>query len=160
MPHKDPEKRKAYHRQYDKNRTEEQKERRRKTARKWQQANPDKVRASRKKYYASHRFEEIRKATKGNQVRYQKYRLMALTHYGGDPPKCKCCGEKIFQFLVIHHPNNDGKKHRQQMRKKYSWGIYEFLKRNNYPPGFDVLCYNCNLAIAYYGSCPHQSQLS
>jgi len=160
MPYKDPEKRKAYHKEYSKRWTEQHRERRKETSRKWQRANPDKMREYRKRHYATHRYQLIKEATKGNQLRYQKYRLMALTHYGGNPPQCKCCGEKIIQFLCIHHPNNDGKKHRQQMRKKYYWGIYEFLKRNNYPPGFEVLCYNCNLAIAYYSSCPHQSQSS
>ncbi len=25
-----------------------------------------------------------------------------------------------------------------------------------YPTGFRVLCHNCNCALAYYGSCPHE----
>jgi len=33
--------------------------------------------------------------------------------------------------------------------------IYEYLKSNNYPLGYRVLCMNCNFAIGVYGYCPH-----
>jgi hypothetical protein len=36
--------------------------------------------------------------------------------------------------------------------------LYLWLKRNNYPTGFRVLCHNCNLAIGFYGYCPHHRQ--
>ena len=32
----------------------------------------------------------------------------------------------------------------------------EWLKRNDYPPGFQVLCHNCNWAKHALGRCPHQ----
>jgi hypothetical protein len=32
------------------------------------------------------------------------------------------------------------------------------MKRNNFPPGFRVLCRNCNGARGFYGYCPHESQ--
>lgn len=32
-----------------------------------------------------------------------------------------------------------------------------WLRRNNYPNGFQVLCHNCNMAKGFYGKCPHQS---
>lgn len=30
------------------------------------------------------------------------------------------------------------------------------LKQNNYPRGFQILCYNCNNAKSIQGQCPHQ----
>ena len=33
--------------------------------------------------------------------------------------------------------------------------IYDWLKKNNFPPGFQVLCGSCNFAKGKYGSCPH-----
>jgi hypothetical protein len=29
------------------------------------------------------------------------------------------------------------------------------LRKNNHPPGYRVLCFNCNFAIYHLGSCPH-----
>ncbi len=77
------------------------------------------------------------------------YRDAALKKYGG---KCNCCGEKEKKFLCIDHINNDGVEH----RKKIGSNIYSWLRKNNYPKGFQVLCYNCNNAKARYGKCPHQ----
>lgn len=33
--------------------------------------------------------------------------------------------------------------------------FYVWLKKNNYPPGFQILCYNCNCAKGHFGYCPH-----
>jgi hypothetical protein len=35
--------------------------------------------------------------------------------------------------------------------------IYPWIIRNGFPAGFRVLCHNCNIALARYGVCPHQS---
>lgn len=88
----------------------------------------------------------------------QRNRLDALIRYGGSPPKCACCGEDKYQFLAIDHPNNDGAAHRKEIRKgKPYWKVgvmmVNWLKRNAYPPGFRILCHNCNSARQYYGYC-------
>lgn len=31
----------------------------------------------------------------------------------------------------------------------------QWCRRNGYPKGFRVLCHNCNMAIGFYGYCPH-----
>jgi hypothetical protein len=78
-------------------------------------------------------------------------RLAAINHYGG---KCACCGETNLEFLAIDHINNDGAEHRRQVGKM----IYRWLRANNYPGGFQVLCHNCNMAKGFYGYCPHQGK--
>jgi len=88
-------------------------------------------------------------------------RMKALVHYSGDPPKCACCGESTYEFLTIDHINGGGNKHRKKLRKiKIGFGneIYRWLKIAGYPPGFRILCYNCNQVIGFYGYCPHQAQ--
>jgi hypothetical protein len=35
--------------------------------------------------------------------------------------------------------------------------FYSWLRRNNYPEGYQVLCFNCNIAKGLYGVCPHQA---
>lgn len=124
--------------------------------RKWQQENRDKVCGYSRKYYNLNKEKEKVRCVKGNLNRYRKYRLDAIVFYGGDPPKCLCCGETEYRFLTIEHKKNNGGIHRKEMKQKYYWGIYEYLKRNNYPEGFSVLCYNCNSAKGHYGVCPHE----
>lgn len=77
-------------------------------------------------------------------------RQEVLDVYGGE---CACCGEKTPEFLTIDHVKNDGKVHRQDI----GWSIYRWLKKNGFPKrGFQLLCYNCNMAKARYGKCPHR----
>lgn len=64
-------------------------------------------------------------------------RLDAINHYG---KKCVICGEDLFIFLTIDHINGDGYKH----RKNNSLSLAAWLRLNNYPNGFQVLCMNCN----------------
>jgi len=77
----------------------------------------------------------------------ERLRNEVLDAYGSH---CACCGETKRHFLTIDHINNDGAEHRRKVGHTYSW-----LKKNNFPPGFQVLCYNCNCSKGFYGQCPH-----
>lgn len=79
-------------------------------------------------------------------------RLEVLRSYGGQDPRCQCCGESHLEFLEIDHINGGGR----QDRKKND-NIYHRLKRAGFPPGFRVLCSNCNFSRGRYSRCPHQS---
>ena len=78
-----------------------------------------------------------------------KYRLAnkmkVLIHYGGNPPKCACCGFSDIRALQIDHINGGGMEHRRSIGIK-NGGItfYLWLIRNGFPEGFQVLCANCN----------------
>lgn len=81
--------------------------------------------------------------------------------YGGYV--CACCGETMRECLTIDHVNNDGGKHRRELANKGRGAggssVYYWLKRNNYPPGFQVLCYNCNIGKYRNGGvCPHKEK--
>lgn len=84
-----------------------------------------------------------------------KQRTICLKYYGGDPPKCACCGETIFEFLGIDHINGGGQTHKKEIKRLV---IYRWLILNNFPKGYRVLCHNCNLARGFYGECPHERQ--
>lgn len=75
----------------------------------------------------------------------------AYAAYGGY--ECACCGETTKEFLQLDHVNNDGAEHRRAIG---GLTIYAWLKKANYPPGFQVLCANCNHAKGHYGECPHK----
>ncbi len=83
---------------------------------------------------------------------HRKRRMVCIETMGG---KCKCCGEANEIFLAIDHVNNDGHIHRKEVKKRM---IYGWLIKNNFPPGFQLLCHNCNMAKAIAGICPHQQK--
>ena len=121
---------------------------------------------AKRKYHAESRKRAIERATQWNKEHPEKhaehsinyyYRLQdeALRAYGGY--KCACCGTTIREFLTIDHIENDGNAHRKAIGFNYGASFYRWLKQNNYPPGFQVLCYNCNYGKhRNHGVCPHQ----
>jgi hypothetical protein len=83
---------------------------------------------------------------------YARIRQEVLTHYGG---ACRCCGEATDEFLSIDHIDGGGSQHRKRLNR-YGGKMYRWLKALGYPPGFRVLCHNCNFARGRYGYCPHE----
>lgn len=78
-------------------------------------------------------------------------RLAAINIYSKGTNNCECCGETHVEFLALDHINGGGRKHRREIKSN----IYDWLKRNNYPDGFRILCHNCNMSLGFYGYCPH-----
>ena len=102
---------------------------------------------------------EKRKAQRKAQMQRVKDEVFA--HYGGYV--CQCCGEFEPVFLSLDHVYNDGAEHRRQMnpngRSAASSTMYAWIKRNGFPLGFQVLCFNCNMGKHLNkGTCPHQSK--
>lgn len=84
---------------------------------------------------------------------YKVQRTAALRAYGGPEPACVCCGEREPVFLALDHINGGGNR---QHRELGGGGFYAWLRKNNYPVGFRVLCHNCNLGRELNGGiCPH-----
>jgi len=81
----------------------------------------------------------------------RELRHVAITTYGGYRCACPGCAVTEPQFLQIDHINNDGAAHRREAGHH----LYAWLKAHGYPPGFQVLCANCNFAKGHYGQCPH-----
>lgn len=101
------------------------------------------------------------KETEARHKRKFKYGVMSV--YSGGVPICACpgCGERHIEFLTIDHMNNDGAEHRRELGKgtRHCGGsMYHWLRKNNYPLGFQVLCFNCNCAKGLYGECPHVAE--
>lgn len=92
-------------------------------------------------------------ARKARLRRYRNRQWELVEAYGG---ACKCCGERNPAFLVIDHVDSDGKEH----RKKFKYNVPAKLRQLGYPQVIDgyrvqLLCYNCNMAKAHLGQCPH-----
>lgn len=68
-------------------------------------------------------------------------------HYGGGVIQCAGCGFTDIRALDLDHVNNDGAEHRRTIsgnRTQAGASTYRWVKNNNYPEGFQVLCRNCN----------------
>ena len=116
------------------------------SSKRWALENPERLR-------------EIKNKSQ-NQIRLQM-KFAVLEFYGGKPPKCACCSEKNILFLTIDHKNNDGNKHRRELsggENRNSVNMYLWIVKNNFPPLFQVLCYNCNFGRAKTKNkiCPHK----
>jgi len=99
-------------------------------------------------------------AKSGKRARDYRDRLIvrAFNAYGGC--HCACCGDTRVAFLTLDHIGGGGNRHRKQLRgQKGFTDIYQWLRKQGYPPGFRVLCMNCNWAIGKYGYCPHQDRV-
>lgn len=104
---------------------------------------------SRNKNYCN---ECLKDANKRSLEQYYRIKTAVMNHYSN---RCNCpgCIETRFEFLTIDHINSDGGAHRKTI---YSGaGMYRWLVKNNYPPGYQVLCFNCNCGKRKSGVCPH-----
>lgn len=88
---------------------------------------------------------------KKQQERSEIIKDLVFNAYGGYA--CNCCGETIKEFLTIDHVNGDGAEHRRQLKNR---NMYSWLKKNDFPSGFQVLCWNCNLGRRFGKECPHK----
>jgi hypothetical protein len=119
--------------------------------------NRDKIREIALKCY--HKNKHITKTLREIQgLHYiSKLKKEVLEYYGNGKLSCLCCGESIYEFLTIDHINNDGNEQRKIVRRT-GHNIYRYLKKNNYPIGYQTLCFNCNSGKQINkGICPHKT---
>lgn len=125
-------------------------ERLREQSRRWKANNRERHRESSRRY-ARENAEAISAKLKAKR---RALKQAILNAYGG---VCACCGETTYEFLTLDHTNGDGAEHRRLLNaaKGRSNKVYQDLIDRGFPPGFRVLCFNCNSALGFYGYCPH-----
>lgn len=89
---------------------------------------------------------ERNKVSVKRRVRDRKIKIKAtiVGAYGG---KCVRCGESRLGCLELDHINNDGAMHRKlvgQRGNSCNDKIYQWLIKNSFPEGFQILCANCH----------------
>lgn len=94
--------------------------------------------------------------TKLNQDRCREQVFAA---YGGW--RCTCCGETEKLFLSIDHIENNGAAERRAgLYKGGGSAFYAWLRKQNFPPGYQVLCMNCQVGKHKNGGvCPHNRKV-
>lgn len=78
-----------------------------------------------------------------------KIREQVLTAYGG---ACVCCGENEYVFLTIDHIVPI----KRARGRDSSYEVCLQLRKEGYPTGYQILCYNCNHAKKTGDECPHR----
>ena len=128
----------------------------------------EKSRKKGKAFYQRHREKEL-KRHKASRIKFKdkiKQRIVDLklevySHYSkviskSDVPVCACigCDEKHIEFLTLEHIN--GRKSMNHAPSLKAEKLCRRLKRDGYPKGMQVLCWNCNFAKGVLGICPHK----
>jgi hypothetical protein len=106
-----------------------------------------------KKYYQ----ENVEKEHNRGREKYRQLRIDVFNHYGN---LCNCCGESEFEFLTIDHIIMSRTEHRKQTKGNAAGScLYLWLRKNNFPDGFQTLCMNCNYSKFRHGQCIHKTRL-
>lgn len=96
--------------------------------------DPEKRKAQHRKSHHKRRDEILPK----NRERLLKRRIRVLAHYSNGSMKC-ACGESRLYALAIDHIDDKNRKGPDGGSKLCQW-----LEKNGFPNGFQVLCHNCN----------------
>lgn len=83
----------------------------------------------------------------------RELKLKVIAGYGG---KCACCGITEWEFLSVDHVTERGVDERKRLQVGTSASLYRRLIKALFPPTHQVLCYNCNMALGFFGYCPHK----
>lgn len=107
-------------------------------------------------FYCTYHWETGKeRGRKNSKLQIKRVKNECIEAYGG---KCACCGEVVKEFLTIDHEGGNGNEHRKSLFKYNVGGLhmYRWLKKNNFPSGYRVLCMNCNWATRYNPNCLHK----
>jgi len=118
----------------------------------WRQNNRDKYNQMAKMWYQKNRD----KCNQSQREKRHRLKNEVIDAYGG---KCACCGETRKEYLSIDHVNGNGNKHKREIGAGNSEDLYRWLKQNDYPEGFQVLCFNCNMGKRNFSVCPHNEEI-
>ena len=117
-------------------------------------------------YQREYREKNLERFRRYSKEQHARRREDVLRGYGGDHPHCVCCGTDVKEFLAVDHINGGGKLHLKDIcngkPNNYGNRYYVWLVKNNFPPGFQLLCHNCNFFKSAHKSkeCPCKSLLS
>lgn len=99
-------------------------------------------------------------STEANIRRRDFMRALRRSVIEGYGARCNCCGESRYEFLTLDHVDGRGAQDRREngSNARDVQSIYRRVFRAGFPPGYQVLCYNCNCAKHIYKECPHRRE--
>lgn len=124
----------------------------------YRERNSEKVKAKKHQYYLENKgyivarvnayIDENRgKHNEWGKNAKEKNKLEVFSYYCRGDVKCQRCGETEIGILTIDHMDGNGSEHRREVfgegARTGGSRFYFWLKKNSYPEGFQVLCFNC-----------------
>jgi len=76
------------------------------------------------------------------------FKKQVLHHYANNIICCQHCGKNDIDILCMDHINGGGTRHAQEISGGSAY-LYKWIKENQYPSGFQILCCNCNRIKAH-----------
>ncbi len=73
----------------------------------------------------------------------ERIKMEVLSHYSNGKPLCNVCNESRIDCLSIDHINGNGSQHRKALHLKGGLNFYGWIRKQNYPSDYQVLCMNC-----------------
>jgi hypothetical protein len=111
-------------------------------------ADPEAVRAAARAYYDRTKDATRERQRAASRASLSRLRRDVLDGYGG---ACACCGSDYYSHLTLVHVEGGGRQERIALGGGQA--IYRRLRRESYPPGYQILCFNCNAAKHTLGRC-------
>lgn len=99
-----------------------------------------------------HENKEIKQNGKNTEVYKKsnlKLRAKLISAYSNEQNECKFCGNKDMRVLCLDHINGGGCLDRKKYKHDTAPYWWRHLIKNNFPPGIQVLCQNCNRRKMY-----------
>ena len=105
-------------------------------------------------WYRKNKTKRLRTISAYQKRDRDRVRLDVFAHYCGQTPHCQCpgchlgpcCPHPVFiGFLQLDHVAGGGNKHTDERGNKLAGRkLWRWLRRMGYPPGYQILCANCN----------------
>jgi len=109
-------------------------------ARIYYQKNKEEIKIKNKKYReVNSHWINAKKRIRGRELN-QERKLQIINHYSNGSNSCVQCGIKDLDVLTVDHVYGKGTKHRKIIKKNF----YQWIFQNDFPKGFQILCFNCN----------------
>ena len=108
---------------------------------KYREENRETLRVKERECYRG----RVDKAKAAGKKYRKKMKTQIINHYSNGTGKCVRCGVDDIDMLCLDHINGNGNGHRRSIGITSGYKFYRWLIANNFPLGFQTLCYNCNM---------------
>lgn len=109
-------------------------------SREYRKRHPDRIKNLNQNYYKKNKPVVNQK----NRDRYIELKKLTFSKYSqNNTIECAICGENTLNFLTLDHIK--GRKKHQHSTMFSAAKLWYYLKKNDFPPGYQILCWNCNV---------------
>lgn len=117
----------------------------------YRERNRETLRTKARKYYKEYFAieEHLKERRRYLQQKNKQLKIEVLSYYSNGEPKCAFCREADIVVLTIDHIDGRGREHMRQIGRNFGKSFYFWLRKHDYPKGYQVLCFNCNIRKHY-----------